>query len=543
MLPKAPKTFEGQNGIVAYRVRLHDLASSLRSRVDRNFYRKELAARARFYSSLADNRPARSDEAKHFTELARLHQTELEAFGPDPPPKPRQYNLGTVPLKFPDLANEYTKRVHFLANGSLRRERSAVLADYADALSQQTAPNGDVLLSVAVHPDRAQFFEHLIESIGPDGLGLRFGKNGGFYGYCGANGVLVKGPGSEDSDSPWRRIWDDNFQARLYHWSMRRGQLDPSIVLPNDFPAIPQSLPYDPDPRFNQILSLTQRDRLTEAIELVEQIPTSEREIIFDEILYLRYLVGQTPTGSDLRYLARKYIAGSSIRARIEEEFEAFIFCLNEVLADSGPIPDDFLGLSNFADIWQHDPDPLKRDTPPLKDWRATREHYYRQYEAYGHPVKPRGRIFIWQPDIAYSSLEWVQNAFRPEFIETENRFRRERSIAEIGRGWTSETALLELVRGVYPDAVHQWRPAFLGYQSIDIYVPTLNLAIEYQGEQHYRPIEIFGGEEGFSATRSRDVRKRALLAANGVRLLEWKYDRSLSRLDVESALREFEIR
>lgn len=542
MLPNPPKTSEGQGGIVAYRVRLHNHASSLRSRVDRNFYRKDLAARAKFYSTLANKRPAGSDEATHFADLARLHQAELEAFGPDAPPKRRQCNLATISLKYPELPKEYTKRVHFLANGSLCRERSAVLAAHADALSQQTAPNGDVLLSVAVHPDRAQFFERLVESTGSDGIGPHLGKNGGFFGYFGANGVLVNGPGWEDPDSPWRRIRDDNFRARLYHWSLRRGQLDPSIVLPNDFPAIPQSLPYDPDPRFDQILSLTQGDHLAEAMELVEKILSSEREILFDEVIYLRYLVGQTPTGSDLRYLARKYIAGSSIRTRLEEEFDAFNVCLNEVLTDSGPIPDEFPGLSSLADILQHDPDPLKRDTPPLKDWAATREHYYRQYEAYGHSVKPRGRIFVWHPDIASSSLRWVQNAFRPEFTEAENRFRRERTIAEIGRCWASETALLDLVRGVYPNAVHQWRPAFLGYQSIDIYVSSLNLAIEYQGEQHYRSIEIFGGDEGFSATKSRDARKRALLAANGVQLHEWKFDQSLSRVNVESALRKYEI-
>ena len=96
--------------------------------------------------------------------------------------------------------------------------------------------------------------------------------------------------------------------------------------------------------------------------------------------------------------------------------------------------------------------------------------------------------------------------------VAAEEAFRRARSIPEIGRGWVSEVALLDLVRTIWPSAVHQWRPAFLGMQSIDIHVPELNLAIEYQGQQHYEPIALFGGLEGFELTRSRDEKKRMLL-------------------------------
>ena len=66
--------------------------------------------------------------------------------------------------------------------------------------------------------------------------------------------------------------------------------------------------------------------------------------------------------------------------------------------------------------------------------------------------------------------------------------------------------------------------------QSIDVYVPDLRLAIEYQGQQHFEPVDLFGGEEGFRATLARDARKRALLTANGVRLIEWRYDVAVTR-------------
>ena len=53
----------------------------------------------------------------------------------------------------------------------------------------------------------------------------------------------------------------------------------------------------------------------------------------------------------------------------------------------------------------------------------------------------------------------------------------------------------------------------------------NLDFLIEYQGIQHYEPLEIFGGEENFKIQQQRDMEKKKLFAENGVRLIEWKYD------------------
>lgn len=397
-------------------------------------------------------------------------------------------------------------------------------------------------MSVGVASGRVQFFERLVESIGQVGLHLRPNKSGGFYGFAKSDGSWTKEQGWEDPSSPWRRIREDNFRAQLYHWSMWRGGLDPSIKLPIDCPDVPASLPWDPDPRFNEILQLTLLDRLEEPLKMVTAISPDEREVLYDEVIYLKYLLGETLRGNDLRYLARRYISNSSICSRLEEEFDDFVARFDEELSHGGPLTGNFPGLRDMRDLYAQDPNPVTRNTPPLSDWKASREHCYLAYQEFGHPIWPRGGIFVWNPDISYSSKVALLGAFSSELRAAEDSFRRARAIAEIGRGWASETALVDLVRSIYPAAVHQWRPAFLGMQSVDIYVPSLNLAIEYQGEQHYRAISRFGGEEGFEATRSHDERKRRLLASNGVRLLEWRYDRPLYRDEVESALREFEL-
>ena len=61
---------------------------------------------------------------------------------------------------------------------------------------------------------------------------------------------------------------------------------------------------------------------------------------------------------------------------------------------------------------------------------------------------------------------------------------------------------------------------------SYDFYLPQYNLLIEYQGEQHERPIEFFGGEERFKIQKEHDKRKKEYAKLHKIRLLDiWYYD------------------
>ena len=62
------------------------------------------------------------------------------------------------------------------------------------------------------------------------------------------------------------------------------------------------------------------------------------------------------------------------------------------------------------------------------------------------------------------------------------------------------------------------------GNLSYDFYLPQYNLLIEYQGEQHFKPYKIFGGEEQFAIQQEHDRRKREYAKDNGYRLLEISY-------------------
>ena len=54
----------------------------------------------------------------------------------------------------------------------------------------------------------------------------------------------------------------------------------------------------------------------------------------------------------------------------------------------------------------------------------------------------------------------------------------------------------------------------------LDIYFPDFNIGIEYQGAQHFQPVEIFGGEEGFKKNQERDKRKKKLCKQNNCILI-----------------------
>jgi len=70
--------------------------------------------------------------------------------------------------------------------------------------------------------------------------------------------------------------------------------------------------------------------------------------------------------------------------------------------------------------------------------------------------------------------------------------------------------------------------PTFLAGLRYDVYIPELRLAVEYQGEQHFRPIEAFGGKEGFLRTVERDRLKAQLSKINGVRVEYIRYDEDI---------------
>ena len=73
----------------------------------------------------------------------------------------------------------------------------------------------------------------------------------------------------------------------------------------------------------------------------------------------------------------------------------------------------------------------------------------------------------------------------------------------------------------------------WLGLQHLDFYLPKYNLAIECQGEQHYKSVEQFGGDCEFLKLQERDKRKKKLCEENGVKLLYFTHYKNVDENEV----------
>ena len=149
--------------------------------------------------------------------------------------------------------------------------------------------------------------------------------------------------------------------------------------------------------------------------------------------------------------------------------------------------------------------------------------------------------------------LEWYGNQIREHYGAYVDLLVRARDIdiktakaearlrLSISR-WAREDELYRLVCTLFPTSIvrREASPLWLGRQRLDVFLPELGLAIEHQGEQHYRPIAGFGGAQGFERTRNRDDRKRALCVENGVTVVDIRYDQPLTLSSLRHRLRRW---
>lgn len=106
--------------------------------------------------------------------------------------------------------------------------------------------------------------------------------------------------------------------------------------------------------------------------------------------------------------------------------------------------------------------------------------------------------------------------------IDAEDNYRRSIGMPLVGEFWRSETELYYSIKEAFKDTEVKQHvsPKWLGRQHLDVYMPEYNIGIEYQGAQHYRPVEYFGGMESFIKGQERDERKRRLCAENDCKLI-----------------------
>ena len=68
----------------------------------------------------------------------------------------------------------------------------------------------------------------------------------------------------------------------------------------------------------------------------------------------------------------------------------------------------------------------------------------------------------------------------------------------------------------------------YLGRKRFDFFIPSLNIAIEYDGEQHFKAVDHWGGEEYLESVRQSDALKNDFCDFMGIDLLRipyWEFD------------------
>lgn len=64
-----------------------------------------------------------------------------------------------------------------------------------------------------------------------------------------------------------------------------------------------------------------------------------------------------------------------------------------------------------------------------------------------------------------------------------------------------------------------------------DFYLPEYDMCIEYDGTQHFEPVEFFGGQKSFEATVKRDAIKTNYCISNDIMLIRIKYDEDVTEI------------
>lgn len=118
------------------------------------------------------------------------------------------------------------------------------------------------------------------------------------------------------------------------------------------------------------------------------------------------------------------------------------------------------------------------------------------------------------------------------EFWQTPHHHLQGSGCPTCGRNDLSEMKLTKIISENMENVISQYKPDFLNNggkkQSIDIFLPDLNVGIEYQGRQHFVPVSRFGGKDEYIKTVERDNRKFKKCEENGIKILYFSWEKNV---------------
>lgn len=229
----------------------------------------------------------------------------------------------------------------------------------------------------------------------------------------------------------------------------------------------------------------------TTAVKVFPKIPINSRAgFNTNQLLSLKLLAGHRISGHDILTLNGPQV--TSFGKKNIEQVSKYLKIIIRAKEESEDV--------NLLEQW-------KNGTPVSKYSVFTGSHSGREINI---------------PYYSFTDNPEVVNTVSKLSREAENTVREDMGIPKVGEGWVSETELFYKLKSYFSniDVIHHARPKWIGRQHLDIFIPAFKIAIEYQGLQHSKPIEYFGGEQAYEDQLKRDSRKKRKCKDNGVRLI-----------------------
>ena len=145
-------------------------------------------------------------------------------------------------------------------------------------------------------------------------------------------------------------------------------------------------------------------------------------------------------------------------------------------------------------------------------------------------------------PRDAEKELKKKFNKAKRELKNTFINFTREEfGFRKVGERWISETIVFKIVSSIFPnhEILRHYRPDWLEKLELDIFLPNLNLGIEYQGQQHFYPIKAWGGDVAFKKLQERDKKKVRICKNRNIKLIHINYTDPLTDEFIRNAIEE----
>ncbi|WP_017472760.1 hypothetical protein [Amphibacillus jilinensis] len=172
--------------------------------------------------------------------------------------------------------------------------------------------------------------------------------------------------------------------------------------------------------------------------------------------------------------------------------------------------------MNNLIKNWEDE------NGKPLLKYIVEKYPEYKNSPDYFYNGTMVGHDFTKDKVFSFGRIKEFQETARELMREAENLIREDNGIPKVGHGWVGETELYYKVKNYLKsyEVIQHGRPDWLRKQHLDVYIPDLKIAFEYQGLQHDQPVEFFGGEEAFKKNQERDKRKFNLCKRHGVKII-----------------------